>query len=237
MAERRTYGSYNDGCAAAHALDLIGDRWAMVVVRELLLGPKRFVDLQNDVMGIGPTVLTRRLIDLVERGVVQSRRSSTSRRSEMYELTPWGYRLEDVNTALARWAVESPTLPWDADMSPDTLILTMRAHARPCPELDEPVAVGLTLSDARRHPHPDPVSYVAVLSADGSSLTKTDIPQSTIATLTTDTRTLKTAVLGHVDLTRHPDAAISGDPTAIDTLLAATRLEDPGPGSSLHGPG
>lgn len=111
MAERRTYGSYNDGCAAAHALDLIGDRWAMVVVRELLLGPKRFVDLQNDVMGIGPTVLTRRLIDLVERGVVQSRRSSTSRRSEMYELTPWGYRLEDVNTALARWAVESPTLP------------------------------------------------------------------------------------------------------------------------------
>lgn len=146
----------------------------------------------------------------------------------MYELTPWGYRLEDVNTALARWAVESPTLPWDADMSPDTLILTMRAHARPCPELDEPVAVGLTLSDARRHPHPDPVSYVAVLSAERSSLTKTDTPQSTIATLTTDTRTLKTAVLGHVDLTRHPDAAISGDPTAIDTLLAATRLSRAG---------
>lgn len=233
MAERRTYGSYNDGCAAAHALDLIGDRWAMVVVRELLLGPKRFVDLQNDVMGIGPTVLTRRLVDLAARGVVQSRRPSTSGRSEMYELTPWGYRLEDVNTALARWAVESPALPWDADMSPDTLILTMRAHARRSPDLDDPVAVEIRLSDARRHPHPDPVSYVAVLTADGSSLAKIDAPQSTVATLTTDTRTLKTAVLGHADLNRHPDAAISGDPAAIDTLLAATRLDEPGRGRSL----
>ena len=61
MASRRTYGSYNDGCAAAHALDLIGDRWTLIVVRELLLGPKRFVDLERDVPGIGPSVLTQTL--------------------------------------------------------------------------------------------------------------------------------------------------------------------------------
>jgi DNA-binding HxlR family transcriptional regulator len=64
MAARRRYGSYNDGCAAAHALDLIGERWTMIVVRELLLGPKRFSDLQRDVLGIGPGVLARRLHEL-----------------------------------------------------------------------------------------------------------------------------------------------------------------------------
>ncbi|TYB90430.1 helix-turn-helix transcriptional regulator, partial [Micromonospora sp. WP24] len=60
MTSRRSYGSYNDGCAAAHALDLIGERWTMIVVRELLPGPKRFVDRQRDVLGIGPGILPRR---------------------------------------------------------------------------------------------------------------------------------------------------------------------------------
>ena len=71
MASRRTYGSYNDGCAAAHALDLIGDRWTLIVVRELLLGPKRFVDLERDVPGIGPSVLTQKLGALERAGVVR----------------------------------------------------------------------------------------------------------------------------------------------------------------------
>lgn len=81
MGKRRTYGSYNDGCAAAHALDLIGNRWTMIIVRELLLGPKRFKDLQRDVMGIGPTILTRRLSDLVATGVATKRGSTDSRAS------------------------------------------------------------------------------------------------------------------------------------------------------------
>lgn len=227
MAERRTYGSYNDGCASAHALDLIGDRWAMIVVRELLLGPKRFVDLQNDVIGIGPTVLTRRLTDLVSHGVAHRRTMSDAHRSEVYELTPWGYRLEEVNTALATWAVASAALPWDADMSPDTLVLTMRAHARPSPELDEPVSIGLHLTDARRDPRPEPVTYVARLTAAGTELSRVVATESTTATLTTDTRTLKAAVLASADLHDHPDAVITGDPRAVDALLTATRLTQP----------
>ena len=70
MATRRTYGSYDDGCAAAHALDLVGDRWALIVVRELVLGPKRFADLRADVPGISPSVLAQRLRELEEVGVV-----------------------------------------------------------------------------------------------------------------------------------------------------------------------
>ena len=57
MPTRRTYGSYDDGCAAAHALDLVGDRWALIVVRELVLGPKRFADLRADIPGRGRRAL------------------------------------------------------------------------------------------------------------------------------------------------------------------------------------
>ena len=127
MAGRRTYGSYNDGCAAAHALDVVGDRWTMIVVRELLLGPKRFTQLQRDVVGIGPSVLAQRLHELEQHGVLTREHLPAPADVDVYALTAWGQRLEAVNTALSQWAVGSPTLPWDADMSPDTLVLAMRA--------------------------------------------------------------------------------------------------------------
>ena len=101
MASRRTYGSYNDGCAAAHALDLIGDRWTLIVVRELLLGPKRFVDLERDVPGIGPSVLTQKLGALERAGVVRRETFGPPVRAGLYALTEWGYELEAVNAALS----------------------------------------------------------------------------------------------------------------------------------------
>ena len=226
MARRRTYGSYNDGCAAAHALDLVGDRWTMVVVRELLLGPKRFGDLQRDILGISPTVLTRRLQDLVVHGLAVRRRLGTSTTAESYELTDWGYRLEAVNTALATWAVASPDLPWEADMSPDTLVLTMRAHARSCPELKEPVTVALRLTDSRQDTPGEPVTYLARVAATGTTLERTEDVMPAAAVLTTTTRALKAVVLGVGSL--DPAAAgatIIGDPAAVRHLLEATRLQ------------
>lgn len=228
MARRRTYGSYNDGCASAHALDLVGDRWTMVVVRELLLGPKRFGDLQRDLPGISPTVLTRRLQDLVTHGVAVRRPLRTSTTAEPYELTDWGYRLEAVNTALATWAVASPDLPWEADMSPDTLVLTMRAHARPCPDLAEPVTVTLRLTDSRPETAGEPVTYLARLTATGTRLEKTDDASPTAAVLATTTRALKAAVLGTGALEQGPGSTVTGDPAAVRHLLKATQLL-PGP--------
>lgn len=111
MAARRSYGSYNDGCAAAHALDLIGERWTMIVVRELLLGPKRFSDIQRDVMGIGPAVLTQRLHDLETAVIVQRRRLAGPGRIDVYELTEWGYGLEAVNTAFRYGPWDHPRCP------------------------------------------------------------------------------------------------------------------------------
>ncbi|MDO5662871.1 MAG: helix-turn-helix domain-containing protein [Brachybacterium sp.] len=224
MAERRTYGSYNDGCAAAHALDLIGDRWTMIVVRELLLGPKRFVDLQRDILGIGPTVLTRRLQELVASGVARRQRGHRPVRTAFYELTPWGHGLEGVNAALASWAVVSPALPWDADMSPDTLMLTMRAHARARTDAGPPVSVGLLLTDSRHTPVPDPVPYLASMTATATTLSRASDLSGTSATLAVGTRHLKAAVLTGAGLSPASDAVLEGDIDAVELLLELTRL-------------
>ncbi|WP_161880879.1 winged helix-turn-helix transcriptional regulator [Deinococcus alpinitundrae] len=100
--------SYQDGCAAAHALDLIGERWALLVVRELLLGPRRFTDLKTSLPGISATVLAQRLSDLEGTGVLTCQPLPAPAAGWMYALTPWGHELEPVLQQLGRWGAQSP---------------------------------------------------------------------------------------------------------------------------------
>lgn len=110
--------SYDDACGAAHALDLIGERWALLVMRELMFGPKRFSDLRADLPGISANVLTQRLERLEEIGALKRRKLPPPAASHVYELTPWGYEIEAVLGVLGRWAARSPlhdpTLPLSA---------------------------------------------------------------------------------------------------------------------------
>ena len=104
MATRRTCC---DGCAAAHALDLVGERWALLVVRELLLGPKRFTDLRAGLPGVSPNVLAERLRELERAGVVRRRKLPPPAASRVYELTDWGMELEPVIISLGRWCANN----------------------------------------------------------------------------------------------------------------------------------
>lgn len=103
-ASRRRYG---DACGTALGLDLIGERWALLVVRELLLGPKRFSDLKADLPGISANVLTQRLEGLEAHGILQRRRLPPPASAQVYELTDWGYEAEPIMQELGRWAVRS----------------------------------------------------------------------------------------------------------------------------------
>lgn len=221
MASRRSYGSYNDGCAAAHALDLIGERWTMIVVRELLLGPKRFSDIHRDVLGIGPAVLTQRLHDLEASGIAHRRRLPGLGRIDVYELTEWGYGLEAVNTALSLWAVSSPALPREADMSPDTMILAMRAHARPVSGSSNERRVALRLTDSRRQ-DAEPVTYVARMSERSTSIDRLLEPQQPDAEVAATTKDWKACVIGGVPLELLPNIRISGTHDAVRQLISAT---------------
>lgn len=124
MATKR---SYEDGCATAHALDLIGERWAILVVRELILGPKRFTDLRAGLPSISPNVLTQRLEELERANIVRRRKLPPPAAAWVYELTDWGMELEKVIMALGRWGARSPNLMEGAyPLSVDALILSFR---------------------------------------------------------------------------------------------------------------
>jgi DNA-binding HxlR family transcriptional regulator len=122
MASKRTYG---DACRFAHALDLVGERWALLVVRELLLGPKRFTDLRVGLPHASPNILAERLRGLEEGAVVRKRKLPPPYGSSVYELTEWGRELEPVVTKLGAWGARSPLPPEAHEIGADSIVLAL----------------------------------------------------------------------------------------------------------------
>ncbi|MGH2905821.1 MAG: winged helix-turn-helix transcriptional regulator [Solirubrobacterales bacterium] len=123
--------SYKDGCAGAHALDIVGERWGLLVVRELLLGPKRFSDLRESLPGISPNVLSQRLGELGEAGVLVHRRLPPPYSASVYELTEWGMELETVIAQIGSWGAKSPVLPRDYPLSVNSIVMSFRTMFDP----------------------------------------------------------------------------------------------------------
>ncbi|HET9811225.1 MAG TPA: winged helix-turn-helix transcriptional regulator [Sphingomicrobium sp.] len=98
---------YDDACGLAHALELIGERWALLVMRELMFGPRRFSGLKRDLPGISANVLTQRLAELEERGLVRKAKLPPPASVQVYEATEWGLEAAPVLRELGRWAVRS----------------------------------------------------------------------------------------------------------------------------------
>jgi len=122
--------SYSDPCGIARALDQVGERWALLVVRELLLGPKRFTDLRAGLPNASPNVLSQRLRELEDSGAIARRQLPPPAGSTVYELTAWGRELQPVIDALARWGSRSPQLP-AGDLSPDALMIALQTTFNP----------------------------------------------------------------------------------------------------------
>jgi len=111
---------YDQYCPVCHALGLVGERWALLVVRELLRGPKRYTDLLEGMPGVGTNVLAARLRELEQGGIVHKRKLPPPAASTVYELTEYGADLEEPLYALARWGARTlgPPGPGD-DLYPD----------------------------------------------------------------------------------------------------------------------
>jgi DNA-binding HxlR family transcriptional regulator/putative sterol carrier protein len=119
--------SYGDACRFASALDLVGERWALLVVRELLLGPKRFTDLRRGLPKASPNILSERLRELEQGGVVHRRKLPPPAAAQVYELTEWGRGLEPVVTQLGAWGARSPVPPEHEEIGPDSIVLALRS--------------------------------------------------------------------------------------------------------------
>src|SRR3954463_14867188 len=122
---------YDDACGMAHAMELLGERWAMLIVRELAYGPRRFSGLKADLPGISANVLTQRLADLEQRGIVRKTRLPPPASVQVYEATEWGLEVAPVIGALGQWGarrpLHDPTLP----MSPVSLMMSLQTLFSP----------------------------------------------------------------------------------------------------------
>jgi len=125
MATSRTY---EDSCGVAHALELVGERWALLVVRELMLGAKRFGDIKDGLPGISANVLSHRLDELEQAGLVTRRKLPKPAAVWVYDLTDWARDLEPVMQQLGRWAARDPHHRKDLHFGTTSLILSLRTN-------------------------------------------------------------------------------------------------------------
>jgi DNA-binding HxlR family transcriptional regulator len=128
-----TSRSYGDACGIARALDAVGERWGLLVVRELLLGPQRFSDIRRGLPGASSNLVADRLRELDGRGVVRRRRLPPPAGSWVYELTEWGRELEPVVLALGAWGLRVPFPPEPVTLGATSVLIYLRGVVRPDP--------------------------------------------------------------------------------------------------------
>ena len=117
---------YGDACGTAFAMELVGERWSMLIIRELMLGGRRFSDLRGSLPGISAKVLTERLAGLEQAGVLTRRKLPPPAATQVYELTQWGYLAEPAIQELGRWAARSPAHDPTLPLSPVGFMLSLR---------------------------------------------------------------------------------------------------------------
>ena len=139
---------FEDACGLAHAMDLIGERWAMLVLRELAYGPRRFSGLKRDLTGISANVLTQRLTELEARGLVHKSKLPPPASVQVYEATEWGLEAIPVIANLGRWAARSPLHDPTLPMSHVSIVMSLQTLISPERAAGVDMRVGFRLGDA-----------------------------------------------------------------------------------------
>lgn len=205
MATSRTY---EDSCGVAHALELVGERWALLVVRELMLGAKRFGDIKAGLPGISANVLSHRLDELEQAGLVGRRKLPKPAAVWVYDLTPWARDLEPIMQTLGRWAARDPQHRKDLHFGTASLILSLRTN------FDPALADGVHLVIALR---PNDESFVARVARKKLTIEAGE-PTQADATIAGDARAFASVTYGGRPLA---DAIAAGDLVVTGTMASA----------------
>jgi len=233
--------SYDDPCGVARALDVVGERWALLVVRELLLGPKRFGALSSGLPGMSQNVLSQRLRELSEAGIVRRRTFGPPTSSHGYELTERGRELEPILHALARWGSRIP-VGSAAELSTDALMLALQTTFDPRAAGTLRARLELRIGDDR---------FRAEIGSGRFGISRGSAGRAD-AILTTGAATLRALVFGErtiADVVARGDLRIEGDrrvaarftrcfprPAAVRSSAAAPPAGEPRPPRSLPAP-
>ncbi len=217
MAAQRTYG---EACGIPRALDRVGERWALLIVRELLLGPKRFTDIREGLPSLSPDVLSQRLRELEQTGVLRRRRLPPPAASQVYELTDWGRELESVLIALGRWGARAPGAPEGVGMSLDSHIVSMQTLFDPALAGDFETTLELRLGEQR---------FRIDVAAGRLEVARGEAPAPD-ATIDTDPATLIDLLHGHRTLDEAMgagDAEVERDEEAVARFVGLFPLPEP----------
>lgn len=195
---------YDDACGTALALELVGERWSLLIVRELMFGGRRFSELKASLPGISANILTQRLEGMEETGILLKRKLPPPASVQIYELTPWGYESETAIKELGRWAARSPDHDTTLPLSAASIMLSFRTM------ISAERAEGIVATIGFRM---GPETFVAKLS-DGGIAIRRDDPSEAEAVFTTDPVTLASVVYGGRPITDSEACgtlAIAGD--------------------------
>lgn len=221
--------TYRDLCGIARALDVVGERWALLVVRELLFGPKRFADLHRGLPGMSQNVLTQRLRELEGAQVLTRRRGLPPTPGMVYELTDHGRDLEPVLLALGRWGSPlSPRPDSRSELSPDALVVALGTT------FDPDVAVGVDATVQLNLP-----GDAFVLTVHGRRFNAVRGEQPADAVLEATVRAVQALVFDGQPLdeaVRLRDARVDGDTATLARLLATFDDRRPAQGSQQSAP-
>ena len=190
MAKPLKKRMYEDACGAAHALELVGDRWALLVIRELLLGPTRFSDLRASLPGISANGLTQCPEELEASAVVVRRKLPPPASTWVYDLTPWGQEAEEIGKVIGRWAARAPSHDPSLPISVSSTIMSKRTMF--APERAKNIAGTLGFRLGREE-------FVATLGKGRLSIVRGEAAGADVI-VTGDQRALAGAIYGGVPL-------------------------------------
>lgn len=205
---------YHDACGAAHGLDLVGDRWALLVMRELMLGPRRFGDLRRDLCGVSANVLTQRLEGLEASGLVHKRKLAPPASVQVYEATEWGLEIEPVFMVLGRWAARSPGHDPTLPLSAVSLMLSFKTMFDPGLAGGGRMTLGFALGEDR----------MVVRVADGRLEAWRGEAEDADVVVTATPPLVAAAVYGKVPLRALVGLALEGDAAVFERFVGFFHL-------------
>lgn len=211
--EKRWYG---DACGTALALEFVGERWSLLIMRELMLGPRRFGELKASLPGISANVLTQRLEGLEQVDILTRRKLPSPANVQVYELTPWGYESEPVFQAMGRWATRSPLHDPTLPLSPVSAMLSMRTMIAPERENLALTAAFRLADDA----------FVATLTPDELAIARGEVAAADLV-FATDPTTLVRILYGKWPLAEAEEAGLlrfEGDRALAERFVALFAL-------------
>lgn len=206
---------YDDACGTALAMELIGERWSLLIVRELMFGPRRFGELKGGLPGISANVLTQRLESMEAAGILARRRLPSPANVQVYDLTDWGREAEVAMRELGRWAARSPRHDPFAFMSTASAMVSLRTL------IDPAKAAGEAMTIAFRFPED---AFVARLAGGELAIARGDGPAD--ITLTGDTMALRRTIYGKQGVDGPGTFTLTGDRAIAERFVDLFRLPE-----------